>query len=156
MIKLALSSLVLLSSLSASASFKPGKYKLGACDVTVTKSYQPNEIEIRVDKANQYGSLVIDTKTDEVLSINSCNLGGSKDSQLMESTVSREKGKLTYKANCGGTFDAYDANSSISVDEETGLVKSFNVKFKVAKYSLPNGMNSGPIKETMADFSCAK
>ena len=149
--KLALSSVVLLSSLAASANFKPGKYKLGKCDVTVTKSYQPNEIEIRVDKDHQYGSLVINTKKDEVLSINSC-----RDSQDMESTVSRENGELIYKASCGGSFNAYDAKSSVAVNEETGRLTSFNVKFKVAKYSLPNGMNSGPIKETMADFSCAK
>jgi hypothetical protein len=153
--------LVLLSfiTLTAQAGSKItlGEYRLGNCDVTVQKdSFRDSEVEIRVDHRNDSsaGILNIDLKTNKIVRISSCNdlMSGSKYSIL--STVEEKNGSKLLKSNCGGRWEAVDARAELSINSQSGKLTAFNYDLKVARFGLPNGMNSGPIKETMDKFSC--
>lgn len=145
--------LFFLISTSAFSNIRMGEYDLGNCKVRVGKGYTSDQVEVRVE-GKGYGSLLIDMRNLEIVSINSCNSLASSKRHPVETIISYEGEKVIVDAKCGGRFHSMDAKVLAIFDEESGLLSSFNLLFKIAKIGFPNGINSGPIKEIIEDFSC--
>ena len=155
--KFALMSLFALSIVSAqAASLKHADYQLGKCDVSVREGLGKGTTEVRVDSRDvaQYGQIIID-KENSIVAINTCNspMSGA-DQYPISSTGKVVNGNMILSSSCGGKWNAVDGKTELTVNTKSGKITAFKINFKVAKIGFPNGINSGPFKETLENFSC--
>lgn len=155
--KFALVSLFAFSIVSAHASsIKQADYQLGKCDISVREGFKKGITEVRVDSRDvaQYGLIVIDHEN-SITSINTCNSPMSGPNQYPISSIGKVVGgNMILSSSCGGKWNAVDGKTELTVNTKSGKITAFKINFKVAKIGFPNGMNSGPFKETIENFSC--
>lgn len=155
--KFALISLFALSIASAqAASLKQADYQLGKCDISVREGFKKGTTEVRVDSREvaEYGLIVIDHEN-SITSINTCNSPMSGPGEYpISSTGKLVNGNMILSSSCGGKWNAVDGKTELTVNAKSGKITAFKINFKVAKIGFPNGINSGPFKETIENFSC--
>lgn len=148
---------------SATPSLKDGKGEIEkGCAVEVS-SRAGNVRELRIDRTvdgkPMYASFLFDKKTG--LPASGPNLCNSYDHDLKpDITIDIFGDFVKYNYSCGGTFDAYDTTAELVVNNKTGKIEYVFINFKGAYGPFTVGSyvvlsHSGPIKQTLENFSCA-
>jgi hypothetical protein len=69
-------------------------------------------------------------------------------------SVTRVGNTVTYVLQQGSRMEAHDMGVTLSVDALTGDITGIEVSSSTARFSLPNGLHSGPIRQTLTAVKC--
>lgn len=113
--------------------------------------------EIRVDEREYYARFNVDFRAQAwVGGINTCGEGNPHYAKSKTRYRVDKVGRyVVYSARCGGTMDAHDARAQVVFEGNSRTPVYVRMVMDVARYSTPNGMHSGPIKQIVEDLTCA-
>lgn len=150
-----------LAALLGAASAQPVVPPLGGCrlEAAQEKDLAPvgDIYRFRVDSKAAYVEFHIDFRSQAWIGgINVCGQGSSsygRDKTLFR--VDRVGPYVVYSAHCGGKTAPWDAKAQVIFENGARKPSYVRTEVKVAKWSLPNGLHSGPIKQVTDNVSCA-
>ena len=148
--------LSLLASANASAQivFQPGQYRsVDGCVMTIERAAD-GVTGLRVDKGAAYVSArfktMIVSRSEQILEISTCK-SGFEFKVANDDQIAR-----TYLTRCGGSLNVTDFKVYWAVSNADGSLLALRADNYIAKYSLPGGLHSGPIKTNLYPLSCQK
>ncbi|MDO8757407.1 MAG: hypothetical protein Q7J64_05305 [Elusimicrobiota bacterium] len=114
------------------------------------------EITMR-DRHSYYSRFNVDFRAQAwVGGINTCGEGNSHYAKSKTRYRVDKVGRyVVYSAGCGGKMDVYDARAQVVFEGNSRIPVYVRTVMDVARYSAPNGMHSGPIKQNAEDLTCA-
>lgn len=136
---------------AASLSLRPGDY-LSANGFRISVSRDSTGVyRVRADGVQDgrpmFVAFELDAKSGEV-----AKTGGRRRRFTLTGSASKG-GILQLSYAYGGKWQAYDERLTLGVDPAKGVLRSLGATTRVARWSLPSGWHSGPIKLTLDDFS---
>lgn len=166
----ALAVLTLLGCAQAQAylAFPPGTYRSeDGCKMEIQRSYT-GDTSVRIEKGAGY--LRADFRTmivsgpHSIVSLNTCSgvpqempYAGEIPGSPMQFKVIRDDNQVTtYLTRCGGRFKAQDIRIEWDISKADNNLVAIRSQNMVAKYGLPNGLHSGPIKADLYPVQCGR
>ncbi|MCM2323273.1 MAG: hypothetical protein NDJ90_08415 [Oligoflexia bacterium] len=80
-------------------------------------------------------------------------MGGHK-AEAVKFTKEKYGNYTLFAANCGKWSTSTQGSALVVLDEKSGQVVYLKNSLKLAKFSLPNGIHSGPLKNKAEVFTC--
>lgn len=139
----------------AALRLEPGIYSSETTRITVGQTRTPEVLEIRAEGKHSPDFLLFYVNTSSLQAAKSeygeWGFGRGKE---LRTSYFEEAGKGYFDAVGGGAFQSMWMKVRMIVDFQTGALLSMYGRYDIARWGLPNGWHSGPIKITFGEFSC--
>ncbi|HEX4924276.1 MAG TPA: hypothetical protein VFV50_09320 [Bdellovibrionales bacterium] len=148
--------------------FPPGNYRSDdGCKMEIRRASN-GDTSVRIDKGAGY--IQADFRTmivsgpHSIVSLNTCSgipqempyAGEIPGSPVAFKVVRDDNQVTTYLTRCGGRFKPQDIRIEWDISKTDGNLVAIRSQILIAKYGLPNGWHSGPLKTDLYPLQCGR
>jgi hypothetical protein len=127
----------------------------GEITVTVKTESESRYVRIRADGPGHFVYFLLDRKNSRVYYAEYGDFSvKTGKAQEMSTRLTTEGDFATLEILGGGLFQPRQWKINLTINNLTGHLTAMKANYKIARWGLPNGIHSGPIKYTGADFNC--